>query len=266
MAIKRSATQDRGFYSALFIFSLPIILLLALPLLKMFTSTGIKELLSTLKDVEVLRAIGRSLFTAGAAGLIALIFGTPLAYLLSRREFFGKRFVEGLIDLPIMIPHPVIGIAILGLAAKGTLIGDALLGLGLEIMGTYKGLILVLTFVGAPFYINSAKAGFEAVPKRLEHVSRSLGAGPWQTFFAIALPLSWRSLLIGIIMCMARAISEFGAVVIVAYHPMLASVLIYERFTAYGLTYSRPVAVWLILISMVLFVSMRLLSKKERTF
>lgn len=132
--------------------------------------------------------------------------------------------------------------------------------IGLRIMGSVTGIIAVLTFVGLPFYINAAKSGFESVPVRLEHVSRSLGAGRAATFFRVSMPLTWRHMLSGVIMCGARAVSEFGAVVIVAYHPMIAPVLMYERFTAYGLKYSQPVAVWLILACLLLFLFLRLLS------
>jgi len=130
-------------------------------------------------------------------------------------------------------------------------------------MGTVTGIVCVLTFVGLPFYINAVKTGFEAVPARLETVSRSLGASPWSTFFRITLPLAWRSMLVGLIMCMARAVSEFGAVVIVAYHPMVAPVMIYERFTAYGLKYSQPVAVGLIMVCLVLFLLLRWASPRK---
>jgi molybdate/tungstate transport system permease protein len=119
--------------------------------------------------------------------------------------------------------------------------------------------------VGLPFYVNAAKSGFEAVPVRLENVSRSLGAGMGATFARITLPLAWRSMVLGMIMCTARAISEFGAIVIVAYHPMTAPVLIYERFTAYGLDYALPVAVWLVLVSFCLFVLLRLFSRPGDT-
>jgi len=95
---------------------------------------------------------------------------------------------------------------------------------------------------------------------RLENVSRSLGASLTGTFFRVTFHLAWRSMLVGIIMCSARAISEFGAVVIVAYHPMIAPVMIYERFTAYGLKYSQPVAVWLIVVCLSLFLLLRIVS------
>jgi molybdate/tungstate transport system permease protein len=122
------------------------------------------------------------------------------------------------------------------------------------------GIVMVLTFVGIPFYLNATKNGFESISPRLEKVSRSLGASMLSTFFRITFPLAWRSMLIGIIMCCARAISEFGAVVIIAYHPMIAPVMIYERFEAYGLKYSQPIAVWLVSVCLALFLILRILT------
>ena len=240
--------------------SLPLILLLTMPLGKMLLTPSLAGLLETLGDRQVQGAIGRSLVTSLAAALISFFLGTPLAYLLARKNFFGKKMIEGIVDLPIMIPHPVIGIAILGLAGRNHPLGRLLAEWGIQIMGTMTGIVTVLTFVGLPFYINTVKAGFESIPNRLEKASRALGAGAGSTFFRITFPLAWKSMILGMIMCTARCISEFGAVVIVAYHPMTAPVLIYERFTAYGLEYSQPVAFWLILLSFILFVSMRLFS------
>ncbi len=218
----------------------------------------------TLHDADVLRSIWLSLSASAVAAGIALVFGTPLAYLLARREFPGKRLVESCIDLPIMIPHPVVGIALLSIAGRGHWIGDALHAVGVSLMGSVTGIVAVLVFVGMPFFVDTVKAGFEGVPSRLENVSRSLGAPPGATFWRITLPLSWRHLLVGLILCMARAISEFGAIVIVAYHPMVAPVLMYERFTAYGLKYSQPVAVILILVSMLFFLFLRMVSQPRR--
>jgi molybdate/tungstate transport system permease protein len=152
------------------------------------------------------------------------------------------------------------GIAILGLAGKNHWLGQMMQQVGIQIMGTVTGIVTVLTFVGLPFYVNTVKAGFEAIPVRLENISRSLGASLTETFVRVTFRLAWRSMLVGIIMCSARAISEFGAVVIVAYHPMIAPVMIYERFTAYGIKYSQPVAVWLIVVSLLLFLLLRICS------
>jgi molybdate/tungstate transport system permease protein len=234
-----------------------------LPLFDMVTAPSLSMLKETLKDRDVVHSIWLSIYTAASAALISFVFGTPLAYLLARTHFKGKRLVESIIDLPIVIPHPVVGIAILSVAGRNHWIGQALGDLGIRIMGSVTGIITVLTFVGVPFYINTVKDGFEGISPRLEKVSRSLGASMSSTFFRITFPLAWRSMVIGLIMCMARAISEFGAVVIVAYHPMIAPVMIYERFEAYGLKYSQPVAVWLVLVCLFLFLVLRILTLRR---
>jgi len=243
-----------------------ILLFIGAPMVTTMASPTWEVLTETLTDPEVLGSVWLSMSTAAMAAGIAFVFGTPLAYLLARHSFPGKKVVESLVDLPIMIPHPVVGIAILSLTSPNLRFGQFLQSMGIEIMGTKTGIVAVLLFVGLPFYINAAKSGIESIPRRLENVSRSLGAGSASTFFRVTLPLCWRYMLVGIIMCMARAISEFGAIIIVAYHPMVAPVLMYERFTAYGLKYSQPVAVILIVVSMLFFLLLRTLSlPKERT-
>jgi molybdate/tungstate transport system permease protein len=240
-----------------------IVAYIILPLVELMTSPSIPDLWDSIRDKDVVRSIRLSVTTAGSAAVISFVFGTPLAYLLARQNFRGKRFLEAVIDLPIVIPHPVVGIAILGIAGRNHWIGQIISELGIRVMGSVTGIIAVLTFVGIPFYIHSAKNGFEAVSPRLEKVSRSLGASMISTFVRITFPLAWRSMLIGIIMCSARAISEFGAVVVVAYHPMTAPVLIYERFEGYGLKYSQPVAVWLVLVCLMLFFLLRILAIRK---
>ncbi len=231
-----------------------------LPLVEMLTAPSFAMLKETLKDKTVIHSIWLSIYTAVAAASISFVIGTPLAYVLARSTFRGKHLIEGIIDLPIVIPHPVVGIAILGVAGRNHWLGQFMSELGIRIMGSTTGIITVLTFVGMPFYINALKSGIEAISPRLENVSRSLGAPMWSTFARITFPLAWRSVLAGLIMCCARAISEFGAVVVVAYHPMIAPVLIYERYEAYGLRYSQPVAVWLVLVCLTLFLALRVLA------
>ncbi|CAG35291.1 ABC transporter permease [Desulfotalea psychrophila] len=240
--------------------SIMVLLFIIVPLAEMILQPSMADLIETAHDEEVMAAIYKSLSCSGAAAMISAIFGTPIAYLLARSNFSGKKIVETIIDLPIMIPHPVVGIALLSLAGRNHPLGRLLQEMGFKILGTTTGIITVLTFVALPFYINTAKAGFQSVPKRLEQVARSLGAGQGATFFHITVPLTWRHMLTGFIMSMARAISEFGAVVIIAYHPMIAPILMYERFTAYGLKYSQPVAVLLIIICLFLFLLLRVVS------
>ncbi len=237
-----------------------VMVFILLPLLEMLTAPSFSMIKATLKDRDVMRSIWLSIYTAGLAALISFVFGTPLAYVLARTQFAGKRLVESIVDLPIVIPHPVVGIAILSVAGKNHWIGQLMGDLGIRIMGSVTGIVTVLTFVGLPFYVNAVKNGFETISPRLENVSRSLGASMFSTFFRITFPLARRSMLIGLIMCSARAISEFGAVVVVAYHPMIAPVMIYERFEGYGLKYSQPVAVWLVSICLILFLVLRILT------
>jgi len=241
-----------------------ILTFIVLPLFQMMTAPSFSMLKETIVDRDVLKSIWLSVYTAVSASTIAFVFGTPLAYVLARVDFRGKKLVESIIDLPIVIPHPVVGIAILSVVGKNHWVGKVLGELGIRVMGSVTGIITVLTFVGIPFYINSAREAFESVDPRLENVSRSLGAPMVSTFLRITFPLAWRGMLIGLIMCSARAISEFGAVVIVAYHPMIAPVMIYERFEAYGLTYSQPVSVWLVTICLSLFLMLRMLTLKKK--
>jgi len=237
-----------------------------LPLINMFTSSSWENLKIAIKDKDVLKSIWLSVYTAGFASIISFLIGTPFAYLLARKNFYGKKLVESVVDIPMVIPHPVVGIAILSIVGRNYWFGQILSRMGIRIMGSVLGIIVVLTFVGLPFYINTARDGFESISPRLENVSRSLGASMFSTFLRITFPLVWRSILVGIIMCSARAISEFGAVVVIAYHPMIAPVMIYERFEAYGISYSQPVAIWLTLICLILFLFLRILAtprKKE---
>ena len=190
--------------------ALVVLVLILLPLIQLMTAPNGKMLWETIKDKDVLRSIWLSIYTAGLAAIICFILGVPLAYLLARVDFFGKHLVESIVDLPIVIPHPVVGIAILGVVGKNHPIGGLLYSLGIRMMGSVPGIISVLVFVGLPFFINSAKDGFENVSPRLENVSRSLGAPMGVTFFRVTFPLAWRSILIGFVMCCARAVSEFG--------------------------------------------------------
>ena len=254
---------DPFFWFALFM-GLVVLLFLVYPLAQMVMKPSAGDLWDTVHDGDVIAAIALSLKTACIAGALAIAFGTPLAYLLARRAFPGKRLVESIIDIPIMIPHPIVGIALISLAGRNHWIGRTLDWLGIDFMGSVNGIVTVLVFVGLPFYVNAVKTGIEGIPVRLENVARTLGASRSGAVLRVTLPLAWRSILTGFIMCVARAISEFGAVIIVAYHPMIAPVLIYERFTAYGLKYSQPVPVLLILVSLSLFVLLRVVSRVGR--
>ncbi len=172
----------------------------------------------------------------------------------------------GLIDLPIVIPHSAAGIAILGFISRDSILGEVAGLFGLNLVGHPIGIALAMAFVSIPFMINSARDGFEAVPVRLEKAALTLGASPLRVFFTISLPLAWRSILSGFVLMFGRGMSEFGAVVIVAYHPMITPVLIWERFSAFGLSYARPVSVLFIIICLLFFIGSKVLvCRKEKS-
>jgi molybdate/tungstate transport system permease protein len=236
-----------------------IFLFVIIPLAKMvFSSVSDTETLwETILDPEVRGAIGLTLFAALISTLVGFFLGIPLAYILARHNFPGKKLVEGLIDVPIVVPHTAAGIALLFVFGRKFFLGEAFEKVGITFVDSMAGIVIAMLFVSIPFLIDSAKEGFKKVDVRLEKVARTLGASPWQAFFRITFPLAWRSILAGNIMMWARGISEFGAVIILAYHPMIAPVLVYERFETYGLDYARPIAVLLILVSVIVFIVLR---------
>ena len=255
-ALKRRLLAHR----MLILFSLLGLIILGfifLPLLKMMFSSSPGTLWDALQEGGVRSAIWLSLYAALLATVVGLLLGVPLAYLLARCDFPGKRVVEGLIDVPIVVPHAVVGIALLFVFGQKFLAGSFFHSLGIDFVGATPGIIIAMLFVSVPFLIDSAKEGFQAVDVRLERVARTLGASPWQTFFRVSLPLAWRSILSGSIMMWARGISEFGAILILAYHPKVASIEIWERFENYGLDSAIPVAALLLSVCLVLFIVLR---------
>ncbi|RLD05329.1 MAG: molybdenum ABC transporter permease [Chloroflexota bacterium] len=240
-----------------------LIFFISWPILRTLTSNSPAVLWETLLDAEVRNAILLTFSSSAIATAIAFILGVPLAYLMARSTFPGKRLVEGLIDLPIVIPHSAAGIALLMVFGRRTLLGKAFGLVGLKFVSATPGIVIAMLFVSLPFLVDSAREGFEAVDARLERVARTLGASSWESFWRVSFPLAWRSILAGIIMMWARGLSEFGAVVILAYHPMVAPVLLYERFETYGLKYARPVATLIILICLVTFIALRMVNKRR---
>lgn len=240
-----------------------ILLFIIGPLVGMFVSTSPTELFETSADKEVQFSIWLTLFTSMAATLIFGLAAIPFAYLLARKEFPFKRLVSGIVDLPIVIPHTAAGIALLGVISRDTAVGRVASSLGIDFVGHPAGIAMAMAFVSIPFLINAARDGFMYVPEKLEKAALNLGASPTRVFFTISLPLAWRNILSGLILMFARGMSEFGAVVIIAYHPMITPILIYERFGTYGLDYAQPVAVLFIIVSLAFFILLRSLSKKN---
>jgi len=240
-----------------------ILLFIIAPLVGMFVSTSPSDLFTTARDVEVQQSIKLTIWVSLAATMIFALAAIPLAYLLSRKDFPLKSIVAGIIDLPVVIPHSAAGIAILGFVSRDSVLGKMGSAVGLNFVGHPAGIAVAMAFVSLPFLINAARDGFSGVPIRLEKAALTLGASPARVFFTISLPLAWRSIVSGLILMFARGMSEFGAVIMVAYHPMITPVLIYERFGAFGLKYARPVSVLFIMISLAVFITLRILARNK---
>lgn len=188
----------------------PILALFA----RSFTNGALASFLSAPSVVEALKL---SLITTGITLVLAVIFGTPLAYLLARYRFPGYGLIDTFLDLPIVLPPAVAGIALLLTLGRRGWLGQWLdQQFGLTIGFTTAAVVLAQLFVAAPFYIKAAKAGFESVDQNLETVAASLGSRSLRTFWKITVPLSLPALLGGIVMTWARALGEFGATIMFA--------------------------------------------------
>ena len=230
-----------------------VMLFILAPLIGMFLNTTPVQVFETAREAEVRNSIWLTIYTSLAGTLVFSIAAIPLAYLLARKQFPMKKLVTGIIDLPVVIPHSAAGIALLGFVSSESVLGKMGSAVGLNFVGHPAGITIAMAFVSIPYLINAARDGFSGVPLRLEKAALTLGASPYRVFFTISLPLAWRNILSGLILMFARGMSEFGAVSVVAYHPMITPVLIYGRFGAFGLKYARPVSVLFVLISLGLF-------------
>lgn len=241
-----------------------LLLFLAAPILELVGVSGADGLRRLGSDAELRGSLALTGLTATIATLLGVVGGTPLAYLLARREFPGRAVLSALLDLPLLIPHPVAGIALLLLLGRESAVGGAALDLGLRIVGTPIGIVAAMLFVSAPLFVSGAREAFAKVDARYEGVARTLGDSPWRAFRRVTLPLAGRGLLASSVVMWARAVSEFGAIVILTYNPKVASVLSYDRFTSFGLAEALPVAAALAILALVPLTLLRALRTERR--
>ncbi len=196
--------------------SIPIIIFLVLPLFALILRINPSEFIAALYDPGVYRAVRLSLLTTTVALALTIIAGTPTAYVLSRKKIPGRAIIDTFLDLPIVLPPSVAGVALLVTFGRRGLLGPVLNGLHLDIAFTWIAVVLAQLFVSAPYYIKSASAGFSAVDRELEHAAAIDGATPFKTFLTVTLPLSFPAVIGGAVMTWARALGEFGATIIFA--------------------------------------------------
>ena len=254
--------KDR-FTLILILLGLVLLLFIVVPLLKTVLTSNPSVLF---QDPDIARQVRESIwltvYTALISTAVGLILGIPLAYILARRNFPGKKIIEGIIDVPIVVPHTAAGIALLFVFGKNFFAGRAFHAVGIDFVGTVAGIVIAMMFVSVPFLVDSVKEGFKGVDPRLENVARTLGASPRKAFFGVSLPLVWRSILSGSVMMWARGVSEFGAVLILTYNPKVAPVLLYDLWVGWGVKYALPFAALLILLCLVVFIALRYVAQR----
>ncbi len=264
--VKTGKVRKEGLLFTFFFLGVFLLLFVCITLGNMFyeQTKDFSGLVSAIKDPVVLSSIWISISATTASTFIAFLFGVPLAYFLARKNFLGKSFVEGVLDVPLMIPHIVAGIALYGVFMRSGLIGEPFKKVGIVFQDAFPGVVVAMLFMSFPYLVDSAKEGFKTVDPRLENVARSLGVSQWEAFTKVTFPLAFPSIFNGVLLCWARGISEFSAVLILAYFPKSAPILIYEKFTSFGLAVSRPISVLLILICLLIFAFLRTSKWREK--
>ncbi len=243
-----------------------LVLFLILPILNLLLTTDASKIVAMAQDKSVDAALAITLSTAMIATVLALAAGVPLGYVLAREQFPGKSVVEGIIDMPVVVPHTIAGIALLFIFGRSGVLGAPIhTRLGIVLSDSYWGIVVAMLFVCIPFVVNLSRDGFMTVDPRMENVARSLGASPISAFLRVTIPLTWRPLLSGAIMAWARAISEFGSIAVIAYYPKTINTLLFEWYNFFGYTYTKPLAALLLIVALVIFIILRTVARTRRT-
>lgn len=213
---RRVAPAGRPHGLPWWLLSAPILGFLALPLLALLLRTSPLAALRDLGQPEVYQAVLLSLQTSLVATGCTLLLGTPVAFLLARHTFPLKRVVDALVDLPMVLPPAVAGVALLMAFGRRGLLGGVLDAMGLQLTFTPVAVVMAQTFVAAPLFIRAAVIGFSSVEPEMEEAALIDGAGSWQVLRRVTLPLARTALLGGVVLTWARALGEFGATIIFA--------------------------------------------------
>jgi molybdate transport system permease protein len=226
----------RGWFGVATALALAVALtFLTLPIVALFVEQPPGELLDALGEEGALDALWLSLRTTGAAMVLIVGIGTPAAYFLATRQFRGRSALITLIELPLVLPPAVAGIALLAALGPAGLLGGAIEEAGLQLTLATAGVIVALTFVAAPFHLRQAIAAFEAIDPALLDASRTLGAPPVRTFLRVAVPAALPGLVAGAALALGRALGEFGATLMFAgsFRGITQTVplAIYDRFS-----------------------------------
>lgn len=245
--------------------SLGLIALLGLPLIALVWRAIGKDFFNYALSPTSLSALKISLITSSVTVLIAMAFGTPLAYILARWNFRGKNALELLTDLPVVLPPSVAGLALLIAFGRVGVFGIWLNAIGITLPFTTVAVVMAQTFVSAPLFVGAARVGFADIDEQIIESATMEGANEWQIFRFIMLPLAGRAFLAGLILTWARALGEFGATILFAGNlqgkTQTMPLAIYIGFeTELGL--GIALSVMLMVVSIILLLVMRRLERR----
>jgi molybdate transport system permease protein len=196
--------------------SLALLALLALPVIALLWRAGVDGLLPYITQPSAISALKLSLWTSALSVCITILTGTPLAFVLAQRKFTGRNWLELIIDLPVVLPPSVAGIALLIAFGRQGVFGGWLSALGISLPFTSAAVVLAQTFVSAPLFVRAARIGFAEIDLQLREAAYVEGSSEWQLFRHIILPLAGRSILSGAVLAWTRALGEFGATILFA--------------------------------------------------
>lgn len=261
--MRRRGGRQRWFGAVAFICLLVSLLFLAAPIVAILTNTSPGTLLSSLGEPANREALLLSLKTTSIAMAIIVLIGTPAAYILAMRSFRGRSVVLTAIELPLVMPPTVAGIALLAAFGPSGLFGPTIERAGIELVFQTAGVIVALVFVASPFYLRQAVEAFASIDPGLIDASRTLGSGPFRTFAKVAIPVARPGLASGIALAWGRALGEFGATLLFAGSLMsvtqTAPLAIFARFSdPNGFNQAIALSVVLIVVSAALLMAVKL--------
>jgi molybdate transport system permease protein len=241
-------------------------LFIALPIIAVFLRIEPSQINAQLQNAQIINAIKLSLFTSAIATVIAFVLAVPTAYFLATRKFHGKAIVDTIIDLPIVLPPAVAGVALLYAFAPKGLLGPLLNIFGFVIPGYTVAVIIAETFVASPFLLRAAKTGFENMDQDIVNSAKILSGSRLRVFFTVSMPLAIRAITSGTMMTWARAMGEFGATLMFAGN--LPGITQTMPLAIYTLLYSDPLAgvmlsIILIVISFAILIIIKLIDQKR---
>jgi ABC-type sulfate transport system permease component len=229
-----TARRIQGGYSIVIVLAVILLLYLVSPLIYFFFFYSWSQTGAALSDPVAQAALINSVLSATITTGISALFGIPLGYVLARRRFPGHQVLTLLIYLPLVFPPVVSGILLLVLYGPYGLVGGPFASAGLELDSTFTGIVLAQLFVASPFVIIAARSAFEAVDPALEEVAATLGKSAWQIFWHINLPAARLGILAGLLLGWLRALGEFGATAVMAYHPYTLPVYVFVQLSGLG--------------------------------